>query len=101
MVLEFTEAITVGTRCTLVPDGIRWCCGNSRGQRQPRQTSLLAGQVIVSVVVGDNAATEIVWRAISVTSAGPLPFPRCGSGIVRIRTLGLNKTRLDVRPHNA
>jgi hypothetical protein len=45
--------------------------------------------VIVSVVVGDNVAAEIVWGAISVTRAGPNTHP------------GLNKTRLDVRPHYA
>jgi hypothetical protein len=60
---------------------------------------IVADQVIVRAVRGDNVATEIVWRAISVMSAGPLAFPRCGSGIVRIRSLGLNKTRLDVRAH--
>jgi hypothetical protein len=43
----------------------------------------------VSIVVGDNVATEIVWRAISVTPAGPDTRP-------------WNKQyRLDVRSHNA
>lgn len=32
-------------------------------------------QVIVSVVVGDNVAAEIVWGAISVMLAGPDTHP--------------------------
>jgi hypothetical protein len=88
-VLEFTDASAIGRTA----GGIRLLWQAFTWSTTASSEFIVVWPVIVRVVCGDSVAADIVWWAITVTSAGASAFLRCVSKPVSMfaRTLPGNR----------